>query len=47
MKTIVRLDTKDVTKIVSAYFKVPDKNVKIIGCGKDTCDDGFEEGIKI
>lgn len=43
MKTIVKLNIKDIKQIVSNYFDVDIKNVSVTSCGNDT-GDGFYPG---
>lgn len=38
MKTIVKLDIKDIKQIISNYFDVDIKNVSVTSCGNDTGD---------
>lgn len=38
MKTIIKLNEKDIIKIVSEHFGVPEDNVYLASCGDDKGD---------
>jgi len=38
MKTVIKLDIKDIKQIISNYFDVDIKNVSVTSCGNDTGD---------